>query len=257
MSVEGGPEVVESAAEEVEVVSAQDVLLNSPSYAAWRDEDARLKARLQSVRDQWAALDQEERDQEAKWQVVKFNAVAEGKPIPPKPEPVDKRHLFDAEAEVMADMRMHVEQRLRAIVAAMEDDGVLEAVKAQETEDLPAMVPLYEALLPFVQRAAERASLARQYEGAKASLSTTTVGAPRVELIPAKPGLFDLLQAAKSGRSLLEPAPVPVVEGRVQRVDEGYGLKAAGKFREGYEDNDRPAPPPIPLWMNDRSRGVV
>lgn len=243
---------------EVEVGSVRDVLLNSETYRDWEKTDATLRARLASVQAQIDKAQEEERVALAKWAVRKFNAINQDEPVPPKPERLDLSHLDEALTDVRIQQRQHAEQKAWAVVAAMEEEGGLEALRARESDDLPGFLPVFEAMVPFLQRAAERATLMREYEQMKAGLSNTTVGAPRVERIVAKPDVGDLLDAARSGRSLLDPAPQPRSERKIERIDSGYGLRQAdGAFIGGYVDHDRPAPPPIPRWMeDDHSRGV-
>lgn len=248
-------EKVESTVDGPETeVGVRDFLLQSPYYAEWDRRKAELESRRAAVQSQVEAAQEEERVTLAKWAVLKFNAVNEGSEVPPKPEPRDLRHLDEALHEVWTQIRMHQGEQAGAVVRAFEDDGVLDGLREEEAADLPKFPEAWEAaVVPFLERATERGTLMRKYETAKASLSSTTVGAPRAALVVSKPGPYDLLAAARGGGSLLDPAAnLPVDERQVQRDDSGYGMREGGRW--GYADNDRPPPPPVPAWMQ---RGVA
>lgn len=234
------------------------VIAASKSYAAWEKEQHALDERLGSLRSQIANAELHQRKADAEHAQKVESATRKGKPIPAKPQRMDFTHLDAAMAIQRRDEADHRTTRQAALAEAA-TSGALDALEERDTarrDRLTALLPELEALLAEARADAGAYQLlvraVDQQEG-------IAVRPSRGDRIPTALDLPTILYAARSGKSLLEPSPLPPLRPSQVTTDLDWddsneaGLRRALASDEPLSFGNSDSRPRVPILP---SRGV-
>lgn len=186
--------------------AAADVLADAPAYSAWVREGEALRDRRAALDRQTRAAQQaQQRADEAQAAAVAA-AVRSGAAIPEPPAPVDFRALNAAAAVQRTDEQAHRDRR--AAVVAGVADSVLAKLRERERSRQEVLVSLGANLDQLADEARRDVAVVRDVLTCQDEVGRVYVRPSRSDRVSA-PDVLELIAAATSGKSLLDPRAMP------------------------------------------------
>lgn len=224
--------------------SPREVLESAPAVAAWNAERERLREEEAALVAQVAEINEADAAALAEWQQATAEATEAREPLPPRPVPRDQSHVGRPLSMVRWALSQHAEKRAQAVAA--DAKAVRAKMLALEVERQAEIATFAEPLRRLQAEAKEAANVMRQVVQAEDKAAGKVSHPGRAARIIAQPDIETLMAAAEAGRTLLEPLPLVPTEPKIQGVDDysPFGMDRSGRL--GYEDHDRPPPPPKP-----------
>lgn len=198
-------------------VSSHDVLKANPVWSAYEADGEALKAKRAALAQH--ALDVKQPHEQAvrDHRAAVAAAVDAGEVPPMAPEPPDLRHLADAAALLQMQEEAH-RGRKSAVLAEVSED-VLQGLRDRESARQARLAMLAPEVHRLRTETVADLALFAQVLGAVDREAGLSVHPSRQERVSREVSTDGLLNAAEAGVSLLQPAPIGEVTGRVMRDD--------------------------------------